>query len=150
MRLDFAEAYVGNNNWHLVFVYGSLMKKADTIRSLDKFGDTAEYVCDTVTSSSQFDMLNMGHFPGVVDSASGSRVAGELWRVTSKVFKELDRIEGYPDFYTRKMIPTEHGIAWMYYLPESFHEDQFTSKVQQNSQEVLSWLQFLPPFQSVS
>ena len=128
------------SNWHLVFVYGSLMSKADSIRSLDKFGTEAEFVSDTVTSSREFDMLNLGHFPGVVDSASGHRVAGELWRVTSKVFSELDIIEGYPDFYTRKMVPTEHGIAWMYYLPESVYEDQFTSKVKLNEDGVLSWL----------
>ena len=128
------------SNWHLVFVYGTLMSKADSIRSLDKFGDTAEFVCDTITSSQHFDMLNMGHFPGVIDSASGHRVAGELWRVTTKVFRELDIIEGYPDFYTRKMVPTEHGIAWMYYLPETDYEHRYASKVKLNEQGVLSWL----------
>ena len=141
---------MSNDNWHLVFVYGSLMQKADSIRSLDKFGIEAEFVSDTVTSSRQFDMLNLGHFPGVIDSASGHRVAGELWRVTNRVFRELDLIEGYPDFYTRKMVPTEHGIAWMYYLPESVHEDQFTQKIPSNKEGVVSWLEFLPAFSSVS
>ena len=141
---------MSNDNWHLVFVYGTLMQKAGSIRSLDKFGSEAEFVSDTVTSSRQFDMLNLGHFPGVIDSASGNRVAGELWRVTNRVFQELDLIEGYPDFYTRKMVPTDHGIAWMYYLPERLHEDQFTRKIPSNNQGVLSWLEFLPAFQSVS
>jgi len=141
---------MNNENWHLVFVYGTLMQKSGSIRSLDKFGLDAEFVSDTVTSSRQFDMLNLGHFPGVIDSASGYRVAGELWRVTNRVFKELDLIEGYPDFYTRKMVPTEHGIAWMYYLPESLHEDQFTQKIPSNTQGVVSWLEFLPAFSSVS
>ena len=135
------------DNWHNVFVYGTLMSKADSIRSLDKFGPEAEFVSDTVTSSRQFDMLNLGHFPGVIDKASGNRVAGELWRVTNRVFKELDIIEGYPDFYTRKMVPTEHGIAWMYYLPENYYNygTPITEK-----QGVLSWLEFLPAFSSVS
>ena len=135
------------DNWHNVFVYGTLMSKADSIRSLDKFGPEAEFVSDTVASRRQFDMLNLGHFPGVIDSASGNRVAGELWRVTNRVFKELDIIEGYPDFYTRKMVPTEHGIAWMYYLPENYHNygTPITEK-----QGVLSWLEFLPAFSSVS
>lgn len=146
--------HISNNDytigqfWNLVFVYGTLMQKADTVRSLDKFGESAEYVCNTVTSSKQFDMLNLGHFPGVIDSASGHRVAGELWRVTDRVFKELDIIEGYPDFYTRKMVPTEHGIAWMYYLPENCH--QYGTPVSKNSQGVLSWLdlpqQLLPQY----
>jgi len=136
---------MNNENWHLVFVYGTLMRKANSIRSLDKFGTEAEYVCDSVTSSKQFDMLNLGHFPGVINSASGHRVAGELWRVTNRVFRELDIIEGYPDFYTRKMVPTDHGIAWMYYLPESLHEDQFTRKIPSNDQGVLSWLESLQP-----
>ena len=139
---------MSDNLWHNVFVYGTLMQKADSIRSLDKFGPDAEFVSDTMTSSQQFDMLNLGHFPGVIDSASGHRVAGELWRVTHRVFRELDIIEGYPDFYTRKMVPTEHGIAWMYYLPESSHH--YGTPITENTQGVLSWLEFLPAFQSVS
>ena len=144
--------HISNNDytlgqiWHLVFVYGTLMQKADSIRSLDKFGPQAEFVSDTMTSSKQFDTLNLGHFPGVIDSASGHRVAGELWRVTNRVFKELDLIEGYPDFYTRKMVPTEHGVAWMYYLPESLHEDQFTQKIPSNSEGVVSWFDSLPHY----
>ena len=129
-----------SDNWHLVFVYGTLMRKANSIRSLDKFGAEAEYVCDSVTSSKQFEMINCGHFPGVLDSASGNRVAGELWRVTADVFQQLDIIEGYPDFYTRKMVPTEHGIAWMYYLPGTVAEHRYGTKVRENSQGVLSWL----------
>ena len=132
------------NNWHLIFVYGTLMQKAGGIRSLDKIGDSAEYVCDTVTSSEQFEMLNLGHFPGVVDSASGHRVAGELWRVTSRVFRDLDIIEGYPDFYTRKMVPTDHGIAWMYYLPQNVYQDKHTQKITEK-QGVLSWLDLSQP-----
>ena len=132
------------NNWHLVFVYGTLMQKAGGIRSLDKIGDSAEYVCDTVTSSEQFEMLNLGHFPGVVDSASGHRVAGELWRVTSRVFRDLDIIEGYPDFYTRKMVPTDHGIAWMYYLPQNVYQYKHTQKIT-GKQGVLSWLDLSQP-----
>ena len=132
------------NNWHLVFVYGTLMQKAGGIRSLDKIGDSAEYVCDTVTSSEQFEMLNLGHFPGVVDSALGHRVAGELWRVTSRVFRDLDIIEGYPDFYTRKMVPTDHGIAWMYYLPQNVYQDKHTQKITEK-QGVLSWLDLSQP-----
>lgn len=132
------------NNWHLVFVYGTLMQKAGGMRSLDKIGDSAEYVCDTVTSSEQFEMLNLGHFPGVVDSASGHRVAGELWRVTSRVFRDLDIIEGYPDFYTRKMVPTDHGIAWMYYLPQNVYQDKHTQKITEKK-GVLSWLDLSQP-----
>ena len=136
------------DNWHNVFVYGTLMQKADTVRSLDKFGTEAEFVSNTVTSSKQFDMLDLGHFPGVIDSASGHRVAGELWRVTNRVFRELDLIEGYPDFYTRKMVPTEHGIAWMYYLPESSH--QYGTPIRENTQGVVSWLESLQPLLSAS
>lgn len=137
---------MSNDLWHNVFVYGTLMQKADSIRSLDKFGDQAEFVSNTMTSTNSFDMLNLGHFPGVIDSASGHRVAGELWCVTADVFQQLDIIEGYPDFYTRKMVPTEHGIAWMYYLPESLWEDQFTQKIPSNKQGVVSWFDSLPQY----
>ena len=134
---------MADNLWHNVFVYGTLMQKAGSIRSLNKFGAEAEFVSDTLTSSESFDMLNLGHFPGVIDSLSGNRVAGELWRVTNRVFRELDVIEGYPDFYTRKMIPTEHGIAWMYYLPENCH--QYGTPITEK-QGVLSWFDSLPQY----
>ncbi len=132
-----------SDNWHLVFVYGTLMRKADSIRSLDKFGSDAEFVSNTMTSSRSFDMLDLGHFPGVIDKMSGNRVAGELWRVTSDVFKQLDIIEGYPDFYTRKMVPTEHGIAWMYYLPEN--ASSYGTPITEN-QGVVSWFDSLPQY----
>ena len=139
---------MSDNLWHNVFVYGTLMQKADTIRSLDKFGPDAEFVSNTMTSSQSFEMLDLGHFPGVIDSASGHRVAGELWRVTNRVFGELDAIEGYPDFYTRKMVPTDHGIAWMYYLPES--AQSYGTPLTQNTQGVVSWLESLQPLSPAS
>ena len=54
-----------NNNWHQVFVYGTLMQSANTIRSLNKFGEHAEFVACSVTESASYTMHNLGYFPGV-------------------------------------------------------------------------------------
>lgn len=40
-----------------------------------------------------------------VIAAPGSRVVGVLWEVDDDVMAELDRVEGYPTFYTRKLVP---------------------------------------------
>ena len=42
---------------------------------------------------------------------------GRVWEVNEDTFQVLDQIEGYPDFYDRKLVHTTEGKAWMYYLP---------------------------------
>ena len=125
-----------NNNWHQVFVYGTLMQSANTIRSLDKFGDHAEFVACSHTESASYTMHNLGYFPGVVLSGT-DKVAGEVWRVTSEAMHELDIIEGYPDFYKREITQTQHGQAWMYYLPDNLISD---SEIVKSNRSKASWL----------
>lgn len=43
----------------------------------------------------------------------GSRVYGTLWIIDRQILQDLDRIEGYPDFYTRKQLPvTSQGKSY--------------------------------------
>ena len=121
-----------------VFVYGTL-KSGGEVRGLHQFGDGATIVGKAKTQYPDYEMSDLGAFPGVFLNGK-FHIEGEVWEVDDETMDQLDAIEGYPDFYTRKMVPTEHGIAWMYYLSERLTEDQFTTKVKTNDQGVLSWL----------
>ena len=60
----------------------------------------------------------LGGFPGVVrdDTDEAVRIIGEVYKVDEPVFKALDSLEGFPNFYTRELIATPYGEAWIYLL----------------------------------
>lgn len=117
-----------------VFVYGTL-KKGNTLRGLDRFGD-AEFVGEAKTTDSHYHMYSLGAFPAVTMNGD-SAVSGEVWEVTAQTLESLDQIEGYPDFYTRSVIETTLGPAWMYHIEtiSEFRADQVVS----NSRGILEW-----------
>ena len=94
----------------LVFVYGTL-KAGHGNNELLK---GSEFVGEHVTKPI-YTMKNLGGFPGVLLDGNTS-IIGEVYRVTSPTMARLDRLEGYPHFYNRTKILTDHGEAWMYYL----------------------------------
>jgi gamma-glutamylaminecyclotransferase len=92
----------------LVFVYGTLRR-----------GEVNHYLlsgtefCGVHLTRPRYRMLHLGTYPGVVAGGS-SAIEGEIYRVDTKVLVKLDRLEAYPRLYTRKLIPTEWGRAWIY------------------------------------
>lgn len=99
-----------------VFVYGTL-KAGDSMRGIDRISPNAVIVGKAVTTYPDYDMIDLGAFPGAVD---GNRhIGGEVWEVDEDTFQLLDQIEGFPDFYNRKIVDTSQGKAWMYYLENS-------------------------------
>lgn len=97
-----------------VFVYGTL-QSGNSARGLDKFPGATK-INDAITVSANYSLFDLGAFPGVLLEGH-NRIKGEVWSVTDEVFDALDRIEGYPDFYSRQQVDTTSGKAWMYYLP---------------------------------
>jgi len=98
-----------------VFVYGTL-KGANHVRGLNQF-EGSHFVGEATTTESQYMMYDLGAFPAVM-CGGGSDVQGEVWKVTNDVMDILDQIEGYPNFYNRKIVETSLGPAWMYYFVE--------------------------------
>ena len=45
-------------------------------------------------------------------------IIGEVWSVDEETFAYLDAIEGYPDFYDRRIIETSKGDAWIYFIKD--------------------------------
>ena len=98
---------------HLVFVYGSLLRGQSNHECLEG----ARYVGETRTPSG-YQLYDLGYYPAAVPAASGT-IKGEVYAVDAWGLAILDRLEGYPGYYDRYLIETEHGTAWMYFLAEA-------------------------------
>jgi gamma-glutamylcyclotransferase (GGCT)/AIG2-like uncharacterized protein YtfP len=99
-----------------VFVYGTL-KRGYRQRGLDT-ADGSRFIGEAQTIKPYL-MIDLVSFPGVIltGSKNATKISGEVFEISSSVLSQLDRIEGYPDFYTRTMVKTTLGDAWMYSLP---------------------------------
>jgi len=104
-----------------VFVYGSLKSGGD-IRGLNQFGDGAAIIGKTRTKYPDYEMVDLGAFPGVFLNGDNF-IEGEVWEVDKETMQDLDAIEGYPNFYNRQEIYTELGKANMYYLDRKTYKD---------------------------
>ncbi len=93
---------------NLVFVYGTLRRGEVNHYLLSG----AEY-CGVHVTRPRYRMLHLGTYPGVVAGGS-SAIEGEVYRIDRKQMVNLDRLEAYPRLYTRKLIPTPWGHAWIY------------------------------------
>ena len=91
-----------------VFVYGTLRRNEVNHNLLEQ----ARY-CGTCTTQPHYKMVNLGAYPGVVKRGDTS-VEGEVYEVSVQQLADLDRLEGYPHAYTREVIATPWGKAWIY------------------------------------
>ena len=103
-----------------VFVYGTL-KSGGEIRGLNQFGDGANIVGKAKTQYPDYEMSDLGAFPGVFLNGE-FHIQGEVWEVSDDVAKQLDAIEGYPDFYNKIPTETSQGKAMMYFLPKEYEK----------------------------
>ena len=96
-----------------VAVYGSL-----------KFGfgnhkhhlGNARKVCECETLP-QYNLFSLGSFPGVTKGGKTS-IQLEMYEVNDDELRGLDALEGNGSFYTREVIATSEGDAWIYLLPQ--------------------------------
>jgi gamma-glutamylcyclotransferase (GGCT)/AIG2-like uncharacterized protein YtfP len=92
----------------LIFVYGTLMRGEVNHHLLQQ----AHFIgCHTTLP--RYRMLHLGAYPGVVEGGAIA-ICGEVYRVDRRQFAGLDRLEAYPTLYTRKLIQTLWGRAWIY------------------------------------
>lgn len=114
-----------------VFVYGTL-KRGNLIRGLDRI-DGARFIGPAETINDTFMMLDLGSFPAVIPAQPSwmttTKISGEVFAVTAPLFKQLDVIEGYPDFYNRMLVETTQGVAWMYYLNSMDYADFYEDSI---------------------
>lgn len=65
----------------------------------------------------RYRLHDLGPYPVLCDGGVQS-VQGEIYRVSPRTMAALDRLEGFPDHYDRKLITTPHGPAWIYFRSE--------------------------------
>lgn len=100
--------------FHRVVVYGTLKEGLHNHRVLSKRG--THFFCGRHVIPSGFKMYDLGAFPALVKDKEGSLVHTEVYEVDDDTFKDLDTLEGFPQFYSRKLIPTPYGEGWVYYV----------------------------------
>lgn len=100
----------------LVFVYGSLKKgygNHPILGNSEFIGKAKTYL--------EFQMYSFGGFPALV---SGDKsYEGEIYSVDEDTMVRLDRLEGYPHFYTRKehnviINDEDNPLVWIYTLAD--------------------------------
>lgn len=98
-----------------LFVYGSLKRNHYN----NKFLDDSEFIVKGRTSE-LFSLRDLGSFPYVDMSESVSFIYGEVWKVPGYSLKEIDKLQGYPVFYNRKVISIctdkKDIDSWIYYI----------------------------------
>lgn len=95
-----------------VFVYGSLMSGMGNSAMMSG----AKLIGKCTALPGQFVMVDLGPFPGLVADYSGREVKGELYEVSDEHLRDLDNLEGCPNFYWRGTALTSLGFAWIYLL----------------------------------
>lgn len=108
----------------LVIVYGTLRQGYGNHRLIEQSG--LGYVgTDKVDG---FEMFPVGHgaFPFVREAGQGNKVVVEVYcahspRHLAAAMQRLDRLEGYPHMYNRKLVQTETGLIGWIYFDSDFH-----------------------------
>jgi len=101
---------------HRVFVYGSLLSGLHNHGCLDG----ATFLGAARTLSGTWTMRDLGAFPALSHDDKGGSVLGEAYEVDGEVMARLDRLEGFPRFYTRSLVRVAlRGRcidAWVYHI----------------------------------
>ena len=95
-----------------VFVYGSLLKGLHNHRVLRG----AKFLGEARTLEAHFTLHDLGQFPAVTCDGVDT-IKGEVYEVDKETAERLDHLEGYPNFYDRKLVEVyEFGPCRMYFL----------------------------------
>lgn len=93
-----------------VFVYGTLRAGESNhhfLRGAALLGSTR--------LTSGFRLYDLGPYPAAVKCREIKRaLIGEVYEIDKETFSALDELEEYPQEYTRELIDTDYGQAWIY------------------------------------
>lgn len=93
-----------------VFVYGSLRKELHNDYLLEN-----STLLGLSKTHPEWTLFDLGAFPAAVPSGS-TAILGEVYEVDKRTLNELDQLEMCPTWYQRKLIDTDYGAAWIFYL----------------------------------
>jgi len=110
----------------IVFVYGSLKKN----KKLHHYLKTAKFLGDGVTCD-KYPMIisKSGWYPYLIEKKGiGYKIKGEVYKISPKLLKILDKVEEAPFYYYRKQISIclnrKTIKAWVYFVkkPPKFNK----------------------------
>jgi len=93
---------------HLVFVYGTLMRGERNHRYLASSIYRGRWRTPPV-----YNLHSLTSYP-VACPDGRQRLSGEVYRISRQTLCQLDGLEEYPLVYSRKLITTPWGPAWLY------------------------------------
>ncbi len=101
-----------------VFVYGTLKKGYENHKYLERSG--VKFIGEAKTVQKY--VMYFNKYPYVSKDKAISHIHGELYFVDEKVLKDLDKLEGHPDWYRREIVQIrlENGKeleAYLYFNP---------------------------------
>ena len=121
-----------------ITVYGSLLEGLGNWKwHLDNEESTklGEHVLE-----GNFKMISLGGFPGlIVDESVNNKIFVETYEVTDRVFHSVERLEGYPSFYTRRAISTPYGDSEIYVLANTKGEYNTRNLVPEDDNGIINW-----------
>jgi gamma-glutamylaminecyclotransferase len=98
-----------------LFVYGTLKRGGPRHRFL-----TGQTFIAVARTRPLYRLYDLGDYPGLVESASGLSIEGELWDVDEACLKQLDQVEGCDlGLYRRgpvELAPPNDGLPTVAYL----------------------------------
>ena len=94
-----------------IVVYGSLRKGMGNHRIIEH-----ATLLSTEIVSLPFEMIDMGSYPGLIRSKEVNDIVVEVYEVDMPTYQRVERLEGYPSFYSREPIETTVGAGDIYFL----------------------------------
>ncbi|WP_457563213.1 gamma-glutamylcyclotransferase family protein [Caminibacter pacificus] len=101
----------------IVFVYGSLKRG----KRLHSYLKNAKFLGEGVTCRPYpLIVSKSGWYPYLIEKNGGYKIKGEVYKITPKLLKILDKIEESPNYYYRKKICVKINgktvKAWTYFV----------------------------------
>jgi len=96
-----------------LFVYGTLKRGFSAHELLTNQGAV---LLREARTASQYKLLSVGWFPGMVSDSEGQGVLGELYEVNEDVLSRLDRYENTPHLFARESVELDDGSQAVAYL----------------------------------
>lgn len=104
-----------------IAVYGSLRKGLHNHRVL---GTDRELIGEGIVKG--FGMYSLGMYPALCREGIHTDVVVELYHISDEDMVNVDNLEGFPNYYTRKLCPIliegETVPAWVYYMKGALTE----------------------------
>lgn len=96
-----------------VFVYGTLRTGGSNHQLLQ-----GQCLLGVFTTEAAYRLYDFGDYPGAMMQGSTALV-GEVYQIDADCLAELDALEETPWFYSRSLITTDWGEAWIYTLVQA-------------------------------